>query len=120
MATKKNSRVRSKTKIRKKIFGTSDRPRLTVFRSLKYMYVQMIDDVTGNTLVAASSLSPEIREAIKSVKGASDRAKMVGKLAAEKAAAKSITMVVFDRNGYQYHGNVKAVAEGAREGGLKF
>ena len=117
---KTNSRLRSKTRIRKKISGTTEIPRLTVYRSLNQMYAQIIDDSTGVTLVAASSLSKEILDEIKSSKGKISKSKLVGSLIAKKAKEKNISSVVFDRNGYRYHGRVQAIAEGAREGGLKF
>lgn len=116
----KNSRHRSKIKIRKHISGTAERPRMTVTRSLSQVYVQLIDDVAGKTLVAASSISKEAAEELKNTKGKVEVCKVVGKLAAKKALENNITAVVFDRNGYRYHGRIKAVAEGAREGGLKF
>jgi large subunit ribosomal protein L18 len=115
-----NSRLRSKTRIRKKISGTVEVPRLTIYRSLNQMYAQIIDDTTGNTLVSASSLSKEILDEVKNSKGKISKSKLVGNLVAKKAKEKNITQVVFDRNGYRYHGRVQAIAEGAREGGLKF
>jgi large subunit ribosomal protein L18 len=115
-----NSRLRSKLKIKSKITGTADKPRLTVFRSLNNIYVQLVDDVQGVTLVAASSKNKELAEDIKNSKGKISKSKLVGKLLARKALEKSINQVVFDRNGYRYHGRVQAVAEGAREAGLKF
>jgi large subunit ribosomal protein L18 len=114
------NRRRVKTHIRLKISGTSERPRLTIYRSLKHVYAQIIDDVTGKTLVAVSDLSKEAREQLKSVKGQTNVAKQVGQLAAKKAIEKNIKEVVFDRNGFIFHGVVKAMADGAREGGLKF
>ncbi|MGE5399829.1 MAG: 50S ribosomal protein L18 [Ignavibacteriales bacterium] len=116
----KNSRYRSKIKIRKHISGVAERPRMTVTRSLSQIYVQLIDDQTGNTLVSASTLSKEIAEELKNAKGKTDKSKIVGKLAAKKALEKNINSVVFDRNGYRYHGRIKALADGAREAGLKF
>jgi large subunit ribosomal protein L18 len=114
---KKYRRARIKLRIRKKISGTADRPRMTVFRSNKEIYVQFIDDMNGNTLTAASSTS----ETLKGAKGTKiEIAKQVGKLAAETALNKGISSVVFDRNGYLYHGRVKALADAARESGLKF
>jgi large subunit ribosomal protein L18 len=104
------------TRVRKKIQGTADRPRLTVFRSLKYIYAQVIDDKTGNTLVSASSL---INTSAKS-KDSVLAAKEVGQTLGSLAKAKSINKVVFDRGGYIYHGRIKALAEGAREAGLEF
>lgn len=116
----KNVRLRSKIKIRKKIAGTNNKPRLTVYRSLNNMYTQLIDDGSGSTLAAASSLSNELKEQLSKAKGKISKSKLVGVLLAKKALEKNITQVVFDRNGYKYHGRVKAVADGAREGGLKF
>jgi large subunit ribosomal protein L18 len=115
-----NSRLRSKTRIRKSIFGTPEKPRLSIYRSLNNIYGQIIDDSNGKTLASASSLSKEIAEDIKSAKGKSAKSKLVGTLVAKKAIEQNITIVVFDRNGYKYHGRVQAFAEGAREGGLKF
>ncbi|SRR5690554_1004675 len=115
-----NSRLRSKTKIRKHISGTAERPRLTVYRSLDNVYAQLIDDVNGKTIAAASSLSKELAEELKSAKGKVAKSKLVGSLLAKKAIDQNITSVVFDRNGYRYHGRIQAIAEGAREGGLKF
>lgn len=115
-----NLRSRSKTRLRKKISGTSEMPRLSVYRSLNQVYAQIIDDATGNTLVAASSLSKELAEELKNAKGKISKSKLVGNLVAKKALEKKITNVVFDRNGYKYHGRIQAVAEGAREAGLKF
>ncbi|MDL1955970.1 MAG: 50S ribosomal protein L18 [Candidatus Desulfofervidus auxilii] len=117
---KRLARLRRKRRIRKKIFGTSERPRLCVYRSLKHMYAQIIDDTKGITLVAASTLDPEIRDKVKELKGKIAKAEVVGKLIAKRALEKGIKKVVFDRNGFLYHGRVKAVAEGAREGGLDF
>lgn len=116
----KNSRLRAKTKIRKKIIGTTDKPRLTVYRSLNNIYAQVVDDSTGTTLASASSLSKEVKEEVKNAKGKIARSKIVGKFLAQKTLEKKISSVVFDRNGYRYHGRIQAVAEGAREGGLKF
>lgn len=117
---KTNKRYRAKIRIRKKISGTTERPRMTVFRSLSQVYVQIIDDSTGNTVAAASSLSKELTDNIKDAKGKISKGKLVGQLVAKKAQEKNIKSVVFDRNGYQYHGRIKAIAEGAREGGLIF
>lgn len=118
MATVKDlRRARIKKSIKKKISGTADRPRMSVYRSNKSIYVQIIDDIAGKTLVSASSSEKELVES----KGSKvELAALVGKKAAEKASAAGINSVVFDRNGYLYHGRVKALAEGAREGGLKF
>jgi large subunit ribosomal protein L18 len=117
---KNNNRLRSKIRIRKKISGTSEKPRLSIYRSLNNIYGQIIDDTNGKTLASASSLSKEIAEDIKSAKGKTAKSKLVGKLVAQKAVEQKITTVVFDRNGFRYHGRVQAFAEGAREGGLKF
>ncbi|MBN2638130.1 MAG: 50S ribosomal protein L18 [Bacteroidales bacterium] len=110
-------RNRIKMRIRKGVNGTADRPRMSVFRSNKQIYVQLIDDLAQKTLVAASS-SDKSFEADKVTK--TEQAKLVGKLVAERALAAGINTVVFDRNGYLYHGRVKSLAEAAREGGLKF
>jgi large subunit ribosomal protein L18 len=115
--TKEARRIRIKHRIRKKSYGTADRPRLTVFRSNKQIYVQFIDDVEGKTLLSVSSLEKEIADGKN--KNKLDQAKLVGKLAAEKSKAAGITEAIFDRNGYLYHGRVKALADAAREGGLK-
>jgi len=115
MATQKDSRrLRIKLSIRAKISGTAEKPRLSVFRSNSGIYAQIIDDVKGHTLAAASS------QELGLTNGNVDNAKQVGAKIAEKALAAGVSAVVFDRNGYLYHGRVKAVAEGAREGGLKF
>ena len=106
-------------RLRRDLAGTSERPRLAVFRSLKHIYAQVVDDESGRTLVAASTLEKSIKEAMKST-GDQEAAKAVGKQIAEKALAKGITAVVFDRGGHIYHGRVKALAEAAREAGLKF
>ena len=124
MASKRTLKIRNKRekRVRGKLSGTSERPRLSVFRSDRHIYAQVIDDVAGHTLAAASTNEPAFREqqgdALKSwnVSGA----KTVGTLVAERAKAHGITMVVFDRGGYPYHGRVKALADGAREGGLEF
>jgi large subunit ribosomal protein L18 len=120
MIKKTNKRVRSKIKIRKKISGVVDRPRLTIYRSLNNIYAQLIDDSNGKTIASASTLSKELEEDLKSMKGKTSKSKAVGKLVAKKALEQKISSVVFDRNGYRYHGRIQAVAEGAREGGLKF
>lgn len=116
---KKSPVLRRKRRVRKKIFGTPERPRLTVFRSNKHMYAQIIDDTVGRTLASASTLSPELRGRLKST-GSVEAAGEVGKLIAEKALKVNVTKVVFDRNRYKYHGRVKALAEAARQAGLKF
>lgn len=115
-----DKRLKNKIKIRKKISGTAERPRLAVYKSLKQIYTQLIDDSNGVTLLSASSLSKEILKDVKDAKSKIDKSKVVGKLLAEKAKEKGIETVVFDRSGYRYHGRVQAIADGAREGGLKF
>jgi large subunit ribosomal protein L18 len=112
-------RSRIHVRIRRKIAGNSKRPRLCVFRSLSHIYVQVVDDGQGKTLVAASTTEKDIRGGAKSG-GNIQAAKAVGKLIAERAKVKGIEAVVFDRGGYLYHGRVKALAEAAREAGLKF
>ncbi|MCC9165880.1 50S ribosomal protein L18 [Pontibacter harenae] len=115
MSTKKvTRRLRIKQSIRNKISGTAERPRLSVFRSNKAIYAQLIDDSTGNTIVAASSVK------LDDAKANVDTSNRVGKDIAAKALEKGITQIVFDRSGYLYHGKVKSLAEGAREAGLKF
>lgn len=116
---KNAARKRRHLRVRKKVAGTTQRPRLNVFRSLKHIYAQIIDDEKGVTLVAASSLDPVVREGKKSC-GNKESARQVGKLIAERALEKGIGEVVFDRGGYLYHGRIKELAEGAREAGLKF
>lgn len=113
------SRKRRQKRVRKKINGTPERPRLNVFRSLKNINVQVIDDLNGHTLVAASTLEPAIKDKLDSTSNC-EAASVVGKAIAEKCKEKGINEVVFDRSGYQYHGRVKALADGAREAGLKF
>jgi large subunit ribosomal protein L18 len=117
--TKEEMRARRKLRIRKKIRGTADRPRLVVFRSNQHIYVQIIDDVHGTTLASASTLA-EAKGGEKKMKPTKESAAAIGKSLAEKAKALSIAAVVFDRNGYKYHGRIKALADGAREGGLTF
>jgi large subunit ribosomal protein L18 len=110
------SRQRVQERIRRKVHGTADRPRLAVFRSLKYIYAQVIDDASGKTIASASS-----REKDSGAKGANAAAaKAVGALIAKKAQDKGVKQVVFDRGGYQFHGNIKALADAARENGLEF
>lgn len=117
--TKQYRRKRIKSRIKKTITGSSERPRLTVFRSNKQIYAQLIDDVAGHTIIAASS---QKEKAAQSQKPGTkiEQAKITGKAIAEKAIKAGITTVVFDRNGYLYHGRVKSLAEAARETGLKF
>jgi len=113
-------RERIKVSVRKKIYGTPERPRLTVYRSLNDIYGQIIDDVSGKTILSISSISKEVREEVAATKTKVAKSTVIGKVLAQKAIEKNITTVVFDRNGYLYHGRVKALAEGARAGGLKF
>ena len=116
--TKRERRLKIKQRIRKRISGTNERPRMTVFRSNKQIYVQLVNDLTGETVVSASSKNKEVAD--KKNINKSEQAKLVGKLVAERSLAKGINNVVFDRNGYLYHGRVRMLAESAREGGLKF
>lgn len=118
-ANRNKVRVRKHVRVRKKISGTAARPRLDVFRSLSHIYAQIIDDEKGVTLVAASTLDKAIKDKV-DFGGNVEAAKEVGKLVAEKALEAGITEVVFDRGGYPYHGRVKALADSAREAGLKF
>ena len=116
--SKRERRLRIKNRIRKKINGTADVPRLSVFRSNKHIYVQLVDDVISETLLNVSSNEKDIAE--KNIVNKMEVAEFVGKKVAEKAKKKNITSVKFDRNGYLYHGRIKALAEAARKGGLKF
>lgn len=116
---RQEARLKRRKRIRKKISGSPERPRLSVFRSSKHIYAQVIDDINGVTMIAVSTLNPEIREQEK-VKGKMEDAKRVGKMIADKAKAQGITRVVFDRNGFMYHGRVRALATAAREAGLEF
>jgi len=117
--TRKAMRLKRKKRIRQRVFGTPARPRLTVFRSARHIYAQIIDDTRGETLVAASTVEPEIKDRGK-FENKIAAAVQIGKLVAERATEKGIKSVVFDRNGYLYHGRVKAVSDGAREIGLDF
>jgi large subunit ribosomal protein L18 len=119
MAMRIVGRERRKLRIRQKINGTSDKPRLSVFRSAKHIYAQVVDDVAGSTVAHASTLSRDVRGAI-SEDSKLDAAKKVGQSIAKLLLAKGIVKVVFDRNGYLYHGRVRALADAAREAGLKF
>lgn len=114
-----DARLRRHRRVRKDISGTAGRPRLNVFRSVSEIYAQIIDDISGHTLVSASSVDKELREKVKGLKK-SEQAKIVGRTVAERAKGKGIEAVVFDRGGFKYIGRVKALADGAREGGLKF
>lgn len=116
-------RKRRHLRVRKKVVGTPERPRLVVYKSLKHIYAQIVvDPPVGpcRVITGASTLSPEIREEVKGLSGKIEKAKIVGKLIAQRAQEKGIKKVVFDRAGYKYHGRVKALAEGAREAGLEF
>lgn len=114
--TKTLRRQKIRYRIRKKIKGTDSRPRLSVFRSNKDIYCQIIDDLKGHTLLAASSRDTSVPKDVNKT----EQARLVGKMLAEKAVAEKMEAVIFDRSGYLYHGRVKALADGAREGGLKF
>jgi len=118
--SKIEKRLKRRIKIRKKISGTSTCPRLNVFRSNTGMFVQIIDDVAGKTLVSGSSKEVKVTKGEGELKGKSLNGFELGKLVAEKAKGKKIEQVVFDRGGYKYHGRIKSLAEGAREGGLQF
>lgn len=113
-------RLRKKKRIHKVVSGTSEKPRLAVFRSASNIYAQLIDDVANRTLAGVSTLTPDLKGQVSKMKGKVEGAKLVGKAIADKAKALKVETVVFDRGGYLYHGRVKAVAEGARENGLKF
>ncbi|NIM06409.1 MAG: 50S ribosomal protein L18 [Armatimonadetes bacterium] len=116
--TKEKARQRRHLRVRKKVIGIAGRPRLSVFRSLKHMYGQLVDDEAGRTLLSVSTNDPKLKE--KSFTSKTEAAKEAGRLLAERAKEAGIEQVVFDRAGYLYHGRVKALAEGAREGGLQF
>ena len=113
------SRLKRKVRIRKTIFGTSERPRLSVFRSARHMYAQIVDDTAGATMVAASSMDKTFREQPK-FESKRAAAEFIGQLVAQRALEKGIKQVVFDRNGFLYHGRVKALSDGARKAGLDF
>ncbi len=115
----KDKRFRRKRSIRKKIFGTPERPRFTVYRSNQHIYAQLIDDIAGHTLASASTVDSEARDELDELEKV-EQAEGVGKLVAERAMEQGIEKVVFDRNGFIYHGRIAAVADGAREAGLKF
>lgn len=122
MKNRHNARKRRQVRVRKKISGTAERPRLNIFRSHKHIYVQAIDDATGNTIAAASSLIQELPnvKAEDAITSKRMTARKVGVLLAKKLEAQGVTSAVFDRGGYLYHGRVQALADGVREGGLKF
>jgi large subunit ribosomal protein L18 len=115
VVTKRQARLRRRRRVRARIVGSAERPRLSVYRSNRGIFAQLVDDAAGRTLAAVNWTEPELRKL-----SASAQAKRVGELIAERAKAAGIEACVFDRGGYQYHGRVKALAEGAREGGLKF
>jgi len=116
---KRFKRIRRHLRVRKKVFGTAQKPRLSVYRSLMHIYGQLIDDTRGVTLLAVSSLTKDLREQLKGKKK-TEQAMIVGEYLGKKALEKGITQVVFDRGGFLYHGRVKAFADGARKAGLKF
>jgi len=120
--TREDRRDRIKYRIRKRVHGNQERPRPTVFRSVEHMYVQVVDDMTGTTIASASTVEPNVKGALaKTAKGGNiEGAKAIGKTIAERLLEKGVKRVVFDRNGFLYHGRVKAVAEAAREAGLEF
>lgn len=113
------ARLRRHKRVRKRVVGTPERPRLNVFRSLSHIYAQVIDDSRGHTLVSASTIEPELREQLKGL-SKTEQSRVVGRVLAERALSRGIKTVVFDRGGYRYHGRVKALAEEARKGGLEF
>jgi large subunit ribosomal protein L18 len=117
---RREARLRRHIRLRKKISGTSERPRLSVFRSLHHIYAQVIDDTKGNTLLMVSTLDPELRKNLAGKSGNIEAAKLIGNVVAKKALEKGITKVVFDRGGQIFHGRVAALATAAREGGLEF
>ncbi|MDA8216975.1 MAG: 50S ribosomal protein L18 [Chloroflexota bacterium] len=119
VSTPREQRLRRHKRVRKHVYGTPERPRLAVFRSLQHVYAQVIDDTAGVTLAAASTLDPAVREQLDG-KTKSAEAQLVGELVAKRAREHGIEQVVFDRGGYQYHGRVKALADAAREAGLSF
>ncbi len=119
MNLRTQARLKRKKRIRKKLVGTANQPRLCVFRSAKHIYAQVIDDSIGQTLAAASSLEKTVRESSEA-KNKLNAANAVGKIVGQRALEKGVKKIVFDRNGFLYHGRIKAVSEGAREAGLKF
>jgi large subunit ribosomal protein L18 len=118
--TKEAKRRRRHYRIRKRISGTMDRPRLAVYRSLNHITAQVIDDVTGRTLASASTTLKDMQSRLKAAKGKVEKSRIIGELIAERAKAAGVTRVAFDRGGYLYHGRVQALAEAARKGGLEF
>ena len=120
MKQKRERRERAHLRVRTRVRGTGERPRLAVYKSLRYIYAQVIDDTRGVTLAAAASADPAVRSRLSKSAASQEAAKLVGELVAERARERGIEKVVFDRGGYIYHGNVKALAEAAREKGLQF
>jgi large subunit ribosomal protein L18 len=118
--TKEDRRVRIKYRIRKRVLGNEARPRLTVFRSVTHMYVQVVDDMSGRTIASASTVESAVKGSLSAKGGNIAGAKVIGKTIAERLLEKGVKRVVFDRNGFLYHGRVKAVADAAREAGLEF
>ena len=122
--SKKNQKIQSRDRrraqIRKKISGTTEKPRLAIFRSLNHIYAQIIDDATQKSILTVSDLTKEVRAELNEKSTKTDKSKVVGKIVAQKALENDIKTVVFDRGGYRYHGRVKTLAESAREAGLKF
>lgn len=119
MLSRSEKRRVRQSRVRRKVRGTPERPRLCVYRSIKHIYIQVIDDAAGTTLVAVSTLSPELKGKLSSTKD-KEAAKAVGVLAAEKTKAAGFSKVIFDRNGFLYHGRIKILADAAREAGLEF
>jgi len=119
LVAKRQAATARKSRVRRRVIGTAERPRLTVFKSVKHVYAQIVDDATGRTLVSASTMGRDLREDLKKTSDV-EAARAVGLALGKKALARDITMVVFDRNGYPYHGKVKALADAAREAGLQF
>lgn len=118
--TRLTPREKIKLRLRKKIIGTAEVPRLAIFRSINNIYAQLVDDINGKTICSVASTAKDVKSDATGKVTKTDKSKLVGKKIAEKAAEKNISKVVFDRNGYLYHGRVKAIAEAAREAGLKF
>ena len=118
-ATTRAARIRRHARVRRRVSGTEQRPRLAVFRSLTHIYAQVIDDVSRTTIVSASDLEKDVKAQVEGKKK-SDAATVIGELVAQRAKEKGITRVVFDRGGYPFHGRIKALAQAAREGGLEF
>jgi large subunit ribosomal protein L18 len=117
--TRREARARRQSRVRQKISGTAERPRLNVYRSLSQMYAQVIDDGAGRTMASASTLEADVQKRAEGL-NKTEQAKLVGALIAERARAKGVQQVIFDRGGYRYHGRVRALAEAARQAGLEF